>query len=228
MGVLADPSFERRLRPAFTFHHPELILHLRRGMPIYPQLSETPTNSGATTVGLLDWSNPLSDPSFDVSSSKPHIQSSTLIGCSMLGGVLFFVRISQAIYDMLSALQEVMEVWESSRPLLNASHRHHRSASAPASNVVDGDLIIAFLRMRVGEQQRLVASAAAEGLNKVVAKFLSENGEGANKASTAPVDGSGEMMIVDREGERAQEMPVSVEKIVEVIERVLEGLNEMM
>jgi len=187
-------------------------------------------SSGEATRSLLDWFNPPSDLPSGTSSLQPPIQPNVMIGCSMLGGILLFARITPIAYDMLSLLQEAMEVWEFSRPLLGASYKRHRSQSAPASNVVDGDLITSFLRMCPGEQRRLVTSAAAEGLEKVVVKFLEEKKNG-SKASVVSkiVDGCGEdMMAVDEIENGTQKISMSVERIVEVIEIALEELNEMM
>ncbi|CAG8796424.1 10439_t:CDS:2, partial [Racocetra persica] len=152
-----DPSIEPCLEPVFSFHEAEIVSRLRTGYLGYRtettnKLAETSSDHNSEAKEVLD------DLGWDMNYDLTH-PGATIIGCSLIGSVLLFIRISIKSYRLLSVLQSVLEKWPSTRPCLGNNNIRFRSDSNHTSSInviVDGDMVSQFLRLSRHEQLKII------------------------------------------------------------------------
>ncbi|CAG8557410.1 10090_t:CDS:10 [Dentiscutata erythropus] len=147
-----DPSIEPCLEPVFSFHEAEIVSRLRVGYLGYRtetinKLSEASSdhNSEVKALDDLGW---------DINHDLTY-PVATIIGCSLLGSVLLFMRISIKSYQLLSALQSVLEKWPSTRNN-NVRFRSDSNKTNSINVIIDGDMVSQFLRLSRYEQLRVI------------------------------------------------------------------------
>ncbi|KAF9978517.1 hypothetical protein BGZ73_001936 [Actinomortierella ambigua] len=93
-----------------------------------------------------------------------------LVACSHLGSVWGFWRLQPAVYPVLLRLQQTLQTWHHSRPVLGQGHDRFRSISGPMSNVIDGELVLQFLQLELALQ--LEAVRLSTGLWEYLQQWL--------------------------------------------------------
>ncbi|CAG8443521.1 152_t:CDS:10, partial [Cetraspora pellucida] len=149
-----DPSIEPCLEPVFSFHEAEIVSRLRVGYLGYRteamnKLSETSSdhNSEVKVLDDLGW-----DMNYDLTHPV-----ATIIGCSLIGSVLLFMRISIKSYRLLSVLQSILEKWPSTRPCNhNIRFRSDSNYTGSINVTIDGDMVSQFLRLSRHEQFKII------------------------------------------------------------------------
>lgn len=152
-----DPSIEPCSEPVFSFHEAEIVSRLRVGYLGYRtetmnKFAETSSDYNSEVKEVLD------DLGWDMNHDLTY-PVATIIGCSLLGSVFLFMRISIKSYQLLSVLQSVLEKWPSTRPCLGNNNVRFRSDSNKTSSIniiIDGDMVSQFLRLSRYEQLRII------------------------------------------------------------------------
>ncbi|KAG0266980.1 hypothetical protein DFQ27_009257 [Actinomortierella ambigua] len=101
----------------------------------------------AASIQLLPPSQRSSPPTDDLISSDALPQA--LVACSHVGSIWGFWRIQPAVYPVLLRLQQTMQTWHHSRPILGQAHDRFRSISGPMTNVIDGELVLQLLDLEL-------------------------------------------------------------------------------
>ncbi|CAG8609261.1 10589_t:CDS:10 [Cetraspora pellucida] len=145
-----DPSIEPCLEPVFSFHEAEIVSRLRVGYLGYR--TETMNKHSETSSDHNSEVKVLDDLGWDMNYDLTH-PVATIIGCSLIGSVLLFMRISIKSYRLLSVLQSILEKWPSTRPCNhNIRFRSDSNHTGSINVTIDGDMVSQFLRLSRQEQ----------------------------------------------------------------------------
>ncbi|CAG8509543.1 1079_t:CDS:10, partial [Scutellospora calospora] len=150
-----DSSIEPCLEPVFSFHEAEIVSRLRVGYLGYRtetmnKLVETSSDHHSEAKEVPD------DLGWDMNHELSH-PVATIVGCSLLGSVFLFMRISIKSYRLMSVLQSILEKWPSTRPCNNnIRFRSDSNNTSPINVIIDGDMVSQFLRLSRFEQLRII------------------------------------------------------------------------
>ncbi|KAF9413302.1 hypothetical protein BGZ94_000778 [Podila epigama] len=135
--------------------------------------SITATSTGATTSGATTMTTS-SSLSQSETTKLPLPSTQALVASTLTGGVYGFWLLDKRVYQILTTLQEQLQVSEICRPLLGNQHSHFRSLSAPVLSTVDGDLLERFLELDHGQQVEAVERSV--GLVRWVDEWVASRG----------------------------------------------------
>ncbi|KAK9764102.1 hypothetical protein K7432_008679, partial [Basidiobolus ranarum] len=139
-----EDSIKRSLSDSFAFNHGETILRLNLGSMIYGA-----TDNG--TEGHIGWTETTEE-------SEEHKQPA-IIGCSLIGSVIIYLRLNEKGYSTLEELQSILVKHPSTRPLLGNDHYRFRSLVVPAQNVIDGEMVSQFAQLAYTTKVEIVRSS---------------------------------------------------------------------
>lgn len=200
-GAEGNSNPERNLGIGCWFHMAEIALRIRKGS--------------------LSYRAPVEDMGGDPYCQLPAVRmaaqlksSSALVAATMLGSVLFFLRLTREEYELLAAVERRVAAYPLTAPLLGNDHARFRSRGSPpgVARVLDGDMLEQFLALPTVQQQTVLAKRSRRPL------------EPADRSALLPCHGNMWLHLANEEGEE-EVADIPLEKVLRLLELVHHSID---